>query len=129
MGGVTGRIAIGVWAAVGPVVLATVMAAVTGAAPARADGLTDTFVNSLNSAGLGTPDPAAAAALGRSICPMLAQPGQTAADAAAKVADSVGMPLGPATVFTGLAISVFCPGAVAAIGSGQSPVPLGLLGL
>jgi hypothetical protein len=38
------------------------------------------------------------------------------------------MSLGPATMFTGLAISMFCPTAVSSITSGQSPIPLGLLG-
>jgi hypothetical protein len=59
---------------------------------------------------------------------MLSQPGQTAADAAAQVANAAGMSLGPATMFTGLAITAFCPGAVAAIGNGESPVPFGLFG-
>ena len=55
---------------------------------------------------------------------MLAQPGQDVADVAAKVADEVGRPLGPATMFTGLAIQIFCPGAVASLANGQSPIPL-----
>jgi hypothetical protein len=38
------------------------------------------------------------------------------------------MSFGPATMFTGVAISIFCPGVVAQIGNGQSPIPLGLLG-
>ena len=58
---------------------------------------------------------------------MLSEPGQRLADVAATVADAVGKPLPPATMFTGLAISVFCPGAVASLANGQSPVPLGLL--
>jgi hypothetical protein len=59
---------------------------------------------------------------------MLAQPGQTAADVAAKVADADGTSLGPATMFTGLAISLFCPAAVTSIANGQSPIPLPFLG-
>jgi hypothetical protein len=31
-------------------------------------------------------------------------------------------------MFTGLAISMFCPGAIASIGNGQNPIPFGLLG-
>ncbi len=99
------------------------------AAPAQADTTADAFLSALTNAGIGTPDAADAAALGQQVCPMLAQPGQTAADVAAKVADAGGMSLGPATMFTGLAIKLFCPGAVAALANGQSPVPLSLIGI
>jgi hypothetical protein len=98
------------------------------AAQAQADPSDDAFIDSLGSAGLGATDPADAVALGQSVCPMLSQPGQTAADAAAQVADVAGMSLGPATMFTGLAISAFCPGAVASLGNGESPIPFGLFG-
>jgi hypothetical protein len=47
---------------------------------------------------------------------------------AAKIADAGGMSLGPATMFTGIAISLFCPAAVSSITSGQSPIALGILG-
>ncbi|KAA0075732.1 DUF732 domain-containing protein [Mycolicibacterium sp. P9-64] len=98
------------------------------AAQAQADPSDDAFIDSLSSAGLGATNPADAVALGQSVCPMLSQPGQTAADAAAQVANAAGMSLGPATMFTGLAISAFCPGAVAALGNGESPIPFGLFG-
>jgi len=98
------------------------------AAPAQAEPVEDAFIAALTEAGVGAADPASAVALGQSICPMLAEPGQTAADAAAKVADAGGMSLGPATMFTGIAISMFCPSVVSSIGSGQSPIPLPFLG-
>ena len=98
------------------------------AAPAQADTTDDAFLSALSNAGIGTADPVDAAALGQQVCPMLAQPGQTAADVAAKVADAGGMSLGPATMFTGLAISLFCPAAVTSIANGQSPIPLPFLG-
>jgi hypothetical protein len=104
-----------------------ICAAVVAAAPASADSATD-FIDSLGSAGIGIGDPTQAADLGRSVCPMLSQPGQDLADTAAKVADSSGMSLGPATMFTGLAISAFCPAALSSVANGDSPVPLGLLG-
>jgi hypothetical protein len=104
-------------------------AALMAAAPAAADPSTDAFINSLGSAGVGMGDPGQAVALGQSVCPMLSQPGQDMADTAAQVADAGGMPLGPATMFTGLAISAFCPGVMGAIGNGQSPIPMDLLGL
>ncbi len=98
------------------------------AAPAQADTTDDAFLSALTNAGIGTADPTDAAALGQQVCPMLAQPGQTAADVAGKVADAGGMSLGPATMFTGIAISLFCPAAVSSIANGQSPIPLNLLG-
>ncbi|MDT5397647.1 MAG: hypothetical protein QOK33_878 [Mycobacterium sp.] len=105
-----------------------VACALMASAPAQADTADDAFLNSLGTSGLGVADPTDAVALGQSVCPMLSQPGQTAADAAAKVADTAGMSLGPATMFTGLAISAFCPGAISALGNGQTPFPLGLFG-
>jgi hypothetical protein len=103
-------------------------AALVSAGPAQADPGGDAFLSALTSAGVGTADPANAAALGQQVCPMLSQPGQTAADVASKVADAGGMSLGPATMFTGIAISLFCPSAVSSIANGQSPIPLGMLG-
>ena len=67
-------------------------------------------------------------AVGQSVCPMLSDPGQNAADVAAKVADTTGMSFGGANMFTGIAISFFCPRVMESIGAGESPIPLGLLG-
>lgn len=117
-----------------PVRLITVFAGVTAAAsllaaPGQADPGTDAFLNAVTSAGLGgTTDSANLVAVGQSVCPMLSEPGQTAADAAATVADSTGMSLGGANMFTGLAISFLCPRVLESVGGGQSPIPLGLLG-
>jgi hypothetical protein len=119
-----------------PRIRATFLAVSTGvlaagvalAAPAQADPTDDAFLGALTKAGIGTADPGGAAALGQQVCPMLAQPGQTAADVAAKVADTGGMSLGPATMFTGIAISLFCPSAVSSIANGRSPIPLSILG-
>lgn len=102
--------------------------ALATAAPGHADPADDAFLVALDQANIVMTNPGDAVAMGQQVCPMLSQPGQTAADAAAKVADTAGMPLGPATMFTGLAISVFCPGVVASLGNGSSPLPLGLLG-
>lgn len=117
-----------------PVRLATVFAGVTATAllaavPAQADPSTDAFLDAVTSAGLGgTTDPTNLVAVGQSVCPMLADPGQDAADVAAKVADSTGMSLGGANMFTGLAISFLCPRVLESVAGGQSPIPLGLLG-
>ena len=111
---------------VGAIAVAVPFAVPAQADPADPSG--DSFIDALSNAGLGVGDPTDAVALGQSVCPMLAQPGQTTADAAAKVADAAGMSLGPATMFTGLAITAFCPGAIASIANGESPIPFGLLG-
>lgn len=109
-------------------------AAATVAAPAQADPTTDAFVSALTNAGLADAgltgiDPATAVAVGQSVCPRLVEPGQNVANVAAQVADAIGRPLGPATMFTGLAISVFCPTAVTQLANGQSPIPFPLFGL
>jgi hypothetical protein len=99
------------------------------AAPAQADPSTDAFLDAVSGAGLGgTTDPSNLVAAGQSVCPMLSEPGQNAADAAATVADTTGMSLGGANMFTGLAISFLCPRVLESVGNGESPIPLGLLG-
>lgn len=104
-------------------------AAASLAAPAQADPGSDAFLGALTSAGLSGIDPATATSVGQSVCPMLSEPGQQMADVAAGVSDALGRPLGPATMFTGIAISMFCPGAVASLANGQTPFPMGMLGI
>ena len=101
------------------------------AAPAQADPSTDAFLDAVSGAGLGgTTDPSNLVAAGQSVCPMLAEPGQNAADAASNVADATGMSLGGSNLFTGLAISFLCPRVVDSIGGGEIPaIPLGPFGL
>lgn len=99
--------------------LTAATAALAVAAPAGADSVTDGFLNAVDQAGVTAPNAVDTAALGQSVCPMLSEPGQDVADVAGRVADTAGMPLGPATMFTGLAISAFCPAAVAGIGDGK----------
>ena len=118
----------------GPIRLITVFAGLTAAAsllaaPAQAEPDPDAFLNAVTSAGLvGNTDPSDLVAVGQSVCPMLSDPGQNAADVAAKVADTTGMSLGGANMFTGLAISFLCPRVMESIAGGQSSIPLGLLG-
>jgi hypothetical protein len=95
-----------------------------GTGSSAADTATDVFLSALTGSGLSGVDTATAVRVGQSVCPMLAEPGQNVANVAADVADMIGRPLGPATMFTGLAIQVFCPGAVAALAYGKSPLPL-----
>lgn len=102
--------------------------AVALAAPAQADTTTDDFLNALSTAGgLDGIDPAQAVDLGQSICPLLADRSQNTADIASTVADRLGRPLGPATMFTGIAVSFFCPRAMQDLANGQSPIPLPFL--
>lgn len=98
------------------------------AAPVHAEPGDDAFLAAVQEAGVVMGDPGSAVALGQQVCPMLAEPGQTAADVTAKVADAGGMSLGPATMFTGIAISMFCPAMVSSIGTGTSPIPLPMFG-
>lgn len=127
-----------------PAVMATAIAgaAVFTAAPVHADpaapavpGLpvdpavpTDqAFVDALGQAGVNPVDPAQAAAMGEAVCPLLAEQGQSAADVASNVADTGGMPLGPATMFTGIAVSMFCPAMVSKLSQGVPPdLPMNL---
>lgn len=95
-----------------------------GTGSAGADTATDMFLSSLAGLGVTGVDTATAVRVGQQVCPMLAEPGQNVANVAADVSDMIGRPLGPATMFTGLAIQVFCPGAVAALAYGKSPLPL-----
>lgn len=85
------------------------------------------FVDALGQAGVNAVDPAQAAAMGEAVCPMLAEQGQSAADVASTVADTGGMPLGPATMFTGIAVSMFCPAMVSRLSQGVPPdLPMNL---
>lgn len=107
--------------------LAAGAAATALAAPAQADP-SDQFLSDLAGVGLGDIDPGMATSVGQQVCPMLSEPGQQMADVAGEVSDALGRPLGPATMFTGLAITMFCPGAVASLANGDMPLPLGMLG-
>ena len=114
----------------GSLILAAGLAGGVFAAPAQADtaGSVDDFLKSLDGLGLGGIDPAQAVAVGQSLCPALAEGGQNTADVASKVSDAIGRPLGPATMFTGAAISLLCPKAVENVtndlSNGKLPIPL-----
>lgn len=97
------------------------------AAPAQADTTVDDFLGALGAAGIDNVDPGQAVALGESICPLLADRSQNTADIASTVSDQLGRPLGPATMFTGIAVSYFCPRAMQDLANGNSPIPLPLL--
>lgn len=91
---------------------------------ARADLTSDAFLQALADAGIVPQDPSLAVQLGKSVCPMLSAPGQNAANVAASVANAGGMSLSPATMFTGIAIAIYCPALASRLGHGSLPVPI-----
>ena len=98
---------------------AALASATLTAAPAQADTGVDVFLRMLNQYGLSSIDPATAVRVGESVCPLLVEPGQNAANVAADVAETLGRPIGLATLFTGFAIQAFCPRAVTALTDGR----------
>ncbi|MCW2655024.1 MAG: hypothetical protein JWR32_6000 [Mycobacterium sp.] len=95
-----------------------VTALAASAAPAHADTTQDSFLNTLNNAGVGYNDPGAAVAMGQSICPMLAQPGGSFASVASGVAGN-GMSPAMSGMFTSIAISMFCPAMMTSLANGS----------
>jgi hypothetical protein len=98
-----------------------VTATVALAAPAHADAIDDSFLSALNGAGVHYQDPASTAALGQSVCPMLAQPGGTFASAASSVVGNNGMSPAMADLFTRIAISIYCPSMMTSLANGDVP--------
>lgn len=98
--------------------LVGVATAVTVAAPAHADPLTDNnFLGALTNAGIGYGDAASTEQLGQSICPMLVEPGKNMASIYSTVSDN-GISPAMASFFTGIAISMYCPTMMSSIGNG-----------
>jgi hypothetical protein len=94
-------------------------AAAAFAAPAEADpAADDNFIDALNHAGIDFGEPGNAMAMGQSICPMLEKPGGNFAAAASSVSGR-GMSPGMASMFTTIAIQMYCPSMVSNIASGN----------
>ncbi|WP_051190228.1 MULTISPECIES: DUF732 domain-containing protein [unclassified Mycobacterium] len=94
------------------------------AAPAQASPVDTSFLSDLAGAGVPVGDPAATAALGQSVCPMLTEPAGTAASVAAPVAGLGGGPsMSPqmAQMFTEIAVQIYCPQMLSQLASGQVP--------
>nr|WP_228768687.1 DUF732 domain-containing protein [Mycolicibacterium malmesburyense]CRL68446.1 lipoprotein LprJ [Mycolicibacterium malmesburyense] len=91
--------------------------ATTFAAPAQADTTDDAFLAALRGAGMSVDNPVNMVAVGESVCPMLVEPGKNLAKVYTQVADN-GIPPDIAAFFTGIAISVYCPQAIASVGNG-----------
>ena len=95
-----------------------IAAAMTSIAPASADEGNDAFLHALGGAGVAFGDPNSTAALGQSICPILAQPGGNFAQAASTVTGS-GISPGMAGLFTTIAIQMYCPTMVNQMANGD----------
>jgi hypothetical protein len=92
--------------------------AVSLAAPASADPLTDNnFLGALTNAGIGYNDPSSTEQLGQSICPMLVEPGKNMASIYSTVSNN-GINPAMTSFFTGIAISMYCPSMMSSIGNG-----------
>ncbi|MGV0848795.1 DUF732 domain-containing protein [Mycolicibacterium phlei] len=89
----------------------------TGAAHAQTDSLDDAFLAALTDAGMTFTNPVDMVKLGESVCPMLVEPGKSLAKIYTRVSDS-GIPPDLAAFFTGIAISTYCPQAIASVGNG-----------
>ena len=101
---------------------AGVMAAAAAfAAPADASPVDDAFLGALGNAGVNFGDPAMAQSLGQSVCPMLARPGGNFAAAATRIRGSNGMSPEMASMFTTIAIQMYCPSMMADLASGKIP--------
>jgi hypothetical protein len=94
------------------------------AAPAQASPVDTSFLSDLAGAGVSVGDPAATAALGQSVCPMLTEPAGTAASVASPIAGLGGGPaMSPemAQMFTEIAVQAYCPQMLSRLASGQLP--------
>ena len=100
------------------VTLVGIATAVTVAAPAHADPITDpSFLSALTNAGIGFNNPATTTSLGQSICPMLVEPGKSLASVYSTVTNN-GINPDMAAFFTGIAISIYCPQMMSSLGNG-----------
>lgn len=91
------------------------------AAPAEASPVDDAFITALSNAGVNYGDAMNAESLGQSVCPMLAQPGGNFAAAATRVRGVNGMSPEMASMFTTIAIQMYCPSVMADVAAGRMP--------
>jgi hypothetical protein len=99
----------------------TFVAAAALAAPIRADIMGNAFLAALTNAGVPYSEPAAATALGESVCPMLFEPGGSFDSIAARVADNSGISHEAAGAFTLIAIATYCPAILGPLLSNRLP--------
>jgi hypothetical protein len=93
--------------------------AAMAAAPARADAVSDNFLSALTNSGVSYGDPGTAVSMAQSICPLLSQPGGNFAGVASQMGGTNGVSPGMASLFTSIAISMYCPTMMASIANGD----------
>jgi Protein of unknown function (DUF732) len=99
--------------------VSVVAAGLALAAPAQADPSDNSFLNALNSAGIGYNDPGSAVQLGQEVCPMLVEPGKNFASVASQLrGNNNGISPEMASFFTGIAIQMYCPQMINSLGNG-----------
>jgi sugar/nucleoside kinase (ribokinase family) len=91
------------------------------AAPVHADWMGNAFLRALTNAGVPVSQPDSATALGKSVCPMLVEPGGSFDSVIAAVADGHGMSHDAAGVFTIVAIATYCPAVLAPLLTDRPP--------
>jgi hypothetical protein len=91
------------------------------AAPVHADLMGNAFLRALANAGVPVSQPDSATALGRSVCPMLVEPGGSFDSVIATVADGHGISRDAAGVFTVVAIATYCPAVLAPLLTDRPP--------
>jgi hypothetical protein len=93
-------------------------AAAAFAAPANANPIDDNFLGALGRAGINYGDAGSAASLGQAACSMIAKPGGNFAGAVERVRGG-GISPGMASMFTTIAIQMYCPTMLSNIASGN----------
>ena len=101
--------------------VAALVAAPVLAAPAHADTIDPSFLTALTSSGVGFGDPTLTTELGKSVCPMLVEPGKNFASVAQTIrgGNNGGISPAMASFFTGIAISMYCPQMISSISDGS----------
>jgi Protein of unknown function (DUF732) len=91
------------------VMLASLVAVLGTAVPARADGVDDTFLATLRAAGISYPDPGRAVSAGRWVCTAVGE-GSPMADVVKTVqTENPGLSGDNAARFTAIAAKMYCP--------------------
>jgi len=104
---------------VGAIAISVGMGMAAAVAPAHADVSNDQFLSALDNAGVGYGNSDTAVSMAQSICPLLAEPGGNFAGVASQMGGTGGLSPGMASLFTSIAISMYCPNMMASIADGS----------
>ncbi len=86
---------------------------------AHAEVSPDQFLSALDTAGVSYGDPGTAVDMAKSVCPLLKEPGANLAGVASEMGMTGGVPPGMASLFTSIAISMYCPNMMAQVVNGD----------